>query len=400
MRVVVFGYHDVGCACLRGLLDIGQEVPLVVTHADDPGETIWFGSVRELAASRGVPVMTPADANASDLVEAIRALRPDAFLSCYFRQILGPALLAIPPRGAYNMHGSLLPKFRGRAPVNWVLVKGETVTGVTLHHMTEKPDRGDIVGQRAVPITDEDTALTLHGKCAAAAGDLIREVWPRIEEGTAPRIPQDPAQASYFGRRRPEDGRIDWSLSARECFNLVRAVTHPYPGAFTTAGDRKLFVWKAKLLPEEPSRPKPAAAATAPVRSGGEAGIAADRREPGRVVLAAIGPEAARTSPQPERRDERIDGGTDWTSGAGGPCGRPGGGNGEASAGSAALREAQQAPTRPGAITSVLDGTGFMVRTGSGFLLVERAQFEGHEERSADRLVRSGGLHVGQRLGP
>ncbi len=246
MKVVVLGYHDVGCACLQALIDLRQEVALVVTHEDDPGENTWFGSVRELAAAHGLPVVTPEDVNSPEEVERIRALRPDVLLSCYYRRILGPPLLAIPPRGAFNMHGSLLPRFRGRAPVNWVLVKGETVTGVTLHCMTEKPDRGDIVGRRAVPITDEDTALTLHRKCAAAAGDLMREIWPQIESGTAPRIPQDPAKASYFGRRRAEDGRIDWSQPARACWNLVRAVTHPYPGAFTFAGGAKLFVWNAR----------------------------------------------------------------------------------------------------------------------------------------------------------
>jgi methionyl-tRNA formyltransferase len=145
------------------------------------------------------------------------------------------------------MHGSLLPKYRGRAPVNWVLVEGETVTGVTLHVMDPKPDRGDIVGQREIPIADDDTARTLHGKTAAAAGELLRELWPRIEGGTETRTPQDPEKATYRGRRGPEDGRLDFTRPARTCWNLVRAVTHPYPGAFTVAGGKKLFVWKASL---------------------------------------------------------------------------------------------------------------------------------------------------------
>ena len=250
MKVVVFGYHDVGCACLRALIEGGADVVLVVTHEDDPDENIWFGSVEAIARAAGISVIKPADANTAGVVDRIRALGPDIFVSCYFRQILGPGLLSIPARGAFNMHGSLLPKFRGRAPVNWVLVKGETETGVTLHVMAEKPDRGDIVGRRRVPIDDEDTALTLHRKCAAAAGALMRELWGLIEAGTAPRIPQDPSMASYFGRRRPEDGRIDWSRPARECRNLVRAVTHPYPGAFTIASGRKMFVWKTTLVGE------------------------------------------------------------------------------------------------------------------------------------------------------
>ena len=247
MRVIVFGYHDVGCACLRALLELKAEVALVVTHEDDPDENIWFGSVEAIARDAGIAVLKPDDVNDRGVVERIRALHPDVFISCYFRQILGAELLAIPSVGAYNMHGSLLPAFRGRAPVNWVLVKGATETGVTLHHMAEKPDRGDIVGQKRVPIDDEDTAFTLHKKCAVAAGALMRELWPKITAGTAPRIPQDPAKATYYGRRRPEDGRIDWSRPAHECRNLVRAVTHPYPGAFTRASGKTLYVWKAAV---------------------------------------------------------------------------------------------------------------------------------------------------------
>jgi len=251
MKVVLFAYHDVGCACLRALLDRKAEVLLLVTHRDDPGESVWFGSVAAIAEAHGIPVATPDDVNTPAFVALVRSLAPDALLSAYFRQILGPELLAIPARGAFNMHGSLLPKYRGRAPVNWVLVEGETVTGVTLHVMDPKPDRGDIVGQREIPIADEDTARTLHGKTAAAAGDLLRELWPRIEAGTAPRVPQDPSKATYRGRRGPEDGRLDFSRPARACWNLVRAVTHPYPGAFTLVEGRRLYVWKAAVAPGE-----------------------------------------------------------------------------------------------------------------------------------------------------
>jgi len=254
MKVVLFAYHDVGCACLRALLESGATVVLAVTHRDDPRENVWFGSVRAIAEENGIPVAAPDDVNEPSFVARVRDLAPDVLLSAYFRQILGPALLAIPKRGAFNMHGSLLPKYRGRAPVNWVLVEGESVTGVTLHVMDPRPDRGDIVGQREIPITDDDTARTLHGKTAAAAGELLRDLWPRIEAGTETRTPQDPARASTRGRRGPEDGRLDFARPARACWNLVRAVTHPYPGAFTLAGGRKLYVWKASLAPGHKSK--------------------------------------------------------------------------------------------------------------------------------------------------
>ena len=174
--------------------------------------------------------------------------------SFYFRQILKPALLAIPSRGALNLHGSLLPRYRGRCPVNWVLVHGETETGVTLHYMEPTPDTGDIVAQRRVPITDDDTALTLNRKLGEAARELLRVTFPALLAGTAPRMPQDHTRATTFGGRRPEDGRLAWRRPARELYNLVRAVTHPYPGAFTTWAGTKLLVWKARPLDEPGER--------------------------------------------------------------------------------------------------------------------------------------------------
>ena len=248
MRLIVMAYQDVGWVCLDELLTLGADVTLVVTHADDPGEEIWFRSVAERARDAGVPVLTPAAANAPEVVAEIARHAPDFILSFYFRQVLGPAILALPRRGALNLHGSLLPRYRGRCPVNWVLVNGERETGVTLHHMEEKPDRGDVVAQRAVAIADDDTALTLNRKLGDAARVLLRETYPLLVAGTAPRVPQDHARASYFGGRRPDDGRIDWELPARRLYDLVRAVCHPYPGAFTACRGRRLLVWWARPL--------------------------------------------------------------------------------------------------------------------------------------------------------
>lgn len=245
-RIVVFGYHDTGVACLQALLDQGANVVAVVTHRDDPGETIWFGSVAELAAARGLPVHAPEDPNVPAFVETVRRLRPDVIFSFYYRRLLCPAILAIPSLGAINLHGSLLPKYRGRAPLNWVLVHGETMTGVTLHYMDARADHGDIIAQRPVPIAIEDTALTLSRKLTGAARALLAEMYPLIVAGRAPRIPQDHSAATRFGRRTPADGRIDWSRSAWEVYNLIRAVTHPFPGAFCFLGGRKVFLWAAR----------------------------------------------------------------------------------------------------------------------------------------------------------
>jgi methionyl-tRNA formyltransferase len=248
LRIVVFGYHTIGYRCLQELLDRGEEVCAVVTHTDAPQEHIWFESVTELAQAAGVCVMAPDTPNTSGMISSIARLQPDLILSFYYRRLLCPALLALPRLGAINLHGSLLPKYRGRAPVNWVLVNGETHTGVTLHHMIAQADAGDIIAQREVPIAFEDTALTLFEKVAEAAVELFRDTFPLIKAGMAPRLPQDSQQATYFGGRTPDDGKIDWARPALDLYNLVRAVTTPYPGAFTSFGGKKLYVWSARCI--------------------------------------------------------------------------------------------------------------------------------------------------------
>jgi methionyl-tRNA formyltransferase len=250
LRIVVFGYHTIGYRCLKELLDHGEEVCAVVTHQDDPHEHIWFESVVDLARTAGVPVLSPNTPNTPGMISHLAMLQPDLILSFYYRRLLCQALLAIPRLGAINLHGSLLPKYRGRAPVNWALVNGETHTGVTLHYMISQADAGDIIAQRVVPIAFEDTALTLFEKVAQAAVELFRETFPPIKAGTAACTPQDPAQATYFGGRTPDDGRIDWARPALGLYNLVRAVTIPYPGAFTACRGKKLYVWSSRLVPD------------------------------------------------------------------------------------------------------------------------------------------------------
>ncbi|PTN31612.1 bifunctional UDP-4-amino-4-deoxy-L-arabinose formyltransferase/UDP-glucuronic acid oxidase ArnA [Desulfonatronum sp. SC1] len=247
MKTIVFAYHTIGCVGIRVLLAQGFEILAVFTHEDDPGEHPWFESVAELAAAHDISVHAPADVNHPLWVQRIRELEPEILFSFYYRNILGPDILNLSPLGGLNLHGSLLPKYRGRCPANWVLVHGETETGVTLHYMTPRPDEGDIVGQRPVPIDDEDTALSLHRKLALAAAELLGDVLPRIVNKTAERVPQDHALASYFGGRKPKDGEIDWHRDAREVRNLVRAVTRPYPGAFSYLGNRKCLFWRVSL---------------------------------------------------------------------------------------------------------------------------------------------------------
>jgi methionyl-tRNA formyltransferase len=254
---VVFAYHSVGVRCLKVLLAQGVRVMLVVTHQDNPAETIWFDSVDALARSHALPVITPPDANAPAVVAQIRALAPDFLFSFYYRNMLGAELLALPRRGAYNMHGSLLPKYRGRVPVNWAVIMGESETGATLHQMVAKPDAGGIVGQQAVPIGPDDTAAEVFGKVAAAAEQVLARALPGLIAGSAPITPQDLSRGSYYGGRKPEDGRIDWTKGAREVHNLVRGVAPPYPGAFTRAGAATLRILRTRIEPNRRPRPGP-----------------------------------------------------------------------------------------------------------------------------------------------
>ncbi len=247
MKVIVLAYHNIGCEGIEALLRNGYEIQAVFTHPDNPDENVWFDSVAKLAASKGISVFAPEDINHPIWVNRIREMNPDAIFSFYYRDMVGAEILDIPKAGCFNLHGSLLPKYRGRCPINWVLVNGEKQTGVTLHHMTPQPDDGDIVAQKVIDIEDTDTAKTLHEKAVTASGALLDETLPQIAAGKAPRQKQDSSQSSYYGGRRPKDGEIDWTQPAETVRNLVRAVTQPYPGAFTFLGARRCIMWEVSL---------------------------------------------------------------------------------------------------------------------------------------------------------
>jgi methionyl-tRNA formyltransferase len=233
---VVFAYSEVGVRCLRVLLRHDVDVALVITHEDDPSEHRWFESVADLAHTHELPVLTPADPNDPAVVQFVARSQPDFLFSFYYRHMLSEQLLATAQRGALNMHGSLLPKYRGRAPINWAIIHGETETGASLHYMEARPDAGPLVGQSPVPIFVNDTALDVSLKVAAAAERLLEQHLPDLIRGNAPRVALDLARGSYFGRRRPQDGRISWERPALEIHNLIRAVAPPFPGAFGSCG--------------------------------------------------------------------------------------------------------------------------------------------------------------------
>ncbi|MCU7783163.1 bifunctional UDP-4-amino-4-deoxy-L-arabinose formyltransferase/UDP-glucuronic acid oxidase ArnA [Lelliottia amnigena] len=250
MKAVVFAYHDIGCAGINALVAAGYDITAIYTHPDAPSENHFFGSVARIAAEHGIPVYAPNDVNHPLWVDRIKSAQPDVIFSFYYRHLLCDEILNSATVGAFNLHGSLLPHYRGRAPLNWVLVKGETETGVTLHRMVSRADAGAIVAQHRVAITPEETALTLHHKLTQASTDLLNDILPVIKTGHFPQVEQDHSQASIFGRRTAQDGCIDWHASAQDINNLVRAVTDPWPGAFGYVGGSKFIVWKARVRDE------------------------------------------------------------------------------------------------------------------------------------------------------
>jgi methionyl-tRNA formyltransferase len=247
--ILVFAYNDVGYECLDALIQNDEYILAVITHRDDPEEEIWFRSVANLATKYDIPVHRPDSVNSPDWIERIRSWAPDLIFSFYYRHMIPEEILNVPRLGAFNMHGSLLPKYRGRAPINWAIIQGERSTGVTLHHMVKRADAGDIVDQEAVPIGHDDTVQEVFAKCVSAARRVLERQLEALTAGTAPRRSQDESQATYFGGRKPEDGRIDWTQGAESIYNLIRAVTNPYPGAFTMVNGKKLFIWWATPLP-------------------------------------------------------------------------------------------------------------------------------------------------------
>ena len=247
MRAVVFAYHDVGVHCLKTLIAAGVQVDLVITHQDDPNENVWFASVIQLCSDQHIPYITPSAAELNNLLPQLQEIAPDYIFSFYYRNLIPAEILACAKIAALNMHGSLLPKYRGRAPVNWAILHGETKTGASLHIMEVKPDAGDIVGQSEVSIGPNETATEVFAKVSQAAVKVMEVVLPELILGHVPRKPNNLAQGSYFGGRKPADGQIHWNQTASQVHNLIRAVAPPYPGAFTEWQGQTRIVARSSL---------------------------------------------------------------------------------------------------------------------------------------------------------
>ncbi|OFZ19439.1 MAG: hypothetical protein A2Z20_05185 [Bdellovibrionales bacterium RBG_16_40_8] len=247
-KVIVFAYHNVGVRCLKTLVDFDLQVSLVVTHKDDAKENIWYDSVEKTAKELGIDVITPTQDELKSILPQVKSYNPDFIFSFYYRHMLPKEILTISKGGAFNMHGSLLPKYRGRSPTNWAILHGEKETGATLHLMTDKPDAGGIVDRLPVPILNNDTAVDVFNKTVTAAEIILWRSLPKIVSKDYTLLPNDIKSGSYFGGRKPEDGEIRFPMTAVNVHNLVRAVAPPFPGAFIAINDNtKFYIYRTVL---------------------------------------------------------------------------------------------------------------------------------------------------------
>lgn len=250
MKVAFLGNHTVGLVALQTLHQIA-EVVAVVAHPADPEDGARYASVYDWAMQQSLPVYRgkPSDAGIARL---LADAHPDLLWVTDYRYLLPTTLWQAAPLGAINLHPSLLPAYRGRAPLNWALIHGETEVGLTAHYIAEAMDAGDVVAQVRIPVGPDDDIGTVLDALMPHYAALPRQIVSSIEAGTLSRRPQDHALATSFPRRTPDDGRISWQASARAVHNLVRAVTAPYPGAFSFLGDTPVHVWRTQVSTRQP----------------------------------------------------------------------------------------------------------------------------------------------------
>ncbi len=246
-KILFFGFSDVGYKCLKYMVDSGYNVIGVFTHDTDPHESKWFESPESLARENLIPVFKPDTLKTEKWFRKVRYMKPDLILSLYYRNMIPEEIFSQAKYGAYNMHGSYLPYYRGRAPLNWAIINGEKFGGVSLHVMEKKFDTGAVVDQEKVEFADDEYVGQIQPRIAEAALNVFKRSLDSLLDGNPKTVPQDATKASYFGKRTPEDGKIDFSKTAREVFNLIRGVSKPFPGAFADIGGTETIIWRAKI---------------------------------------------------------------------------------------------------------------------------------------------------------
>jgi len=257
LSLVFMGTPDFAVPTLRRLAAAGHRVPLVISQPDRPqgrGRRLVPTPVKAAAMELGLPVEQPASVNTLEMLDRIRALRPDAVVVAAFGQILKEALLALPPLGCLNVHGSLLPRYRGPAPIAWAIIDGEARTGITTMRMDKGLDTGDMLLARAIPIDDHDTADTLHDRLAELGAEVLLETLAGLAAGTLTPRPQDHARATYARLLKKADGLVDWTRPAPVLERFIRGMTS-WPGAFTFWGSERIKIFRTQPVPADAPAP-------------------------------------------------------------------------------------------------------------------------------------------------
>jgi methionyl-tRNA formyltransferase len=252
------GTPDFAVASLDALLKSDDSVVGVVTQPDRPkgrGQILTQSPVKLLAQRQQIPLLQPLKMKDPEFLQALAGWKPDLIAVAAFGRILTPTILSLPPRGCINVHGSLLPKYRGAGPIQWAIINGETETGITTMVMDEGMDTGAMLLQEAIPIAPDDTADTLSPRLADLGGRLLIETIARLKAGTLSPRPQDASQVTFAPLLKKEDGAIDWALPARILANRVRGLS-PWPGAYTTVtGGDRWAIWRARAIPGSVTKP-------------------------------------------------------------------------------------------------------------------------------------------------
>ncbi len=247
MRIVFMGGHALGKKALQNLINKGKDIVGVITDIEND----WYKGVDEVAERNGLLLYKNIDVNSESSIEKISALRPDLIVVVNFQQILKEELIGIPQKGCINTHAALLPKYRGRAPLNWALINGETQVGVTVHFIEKGIDTGDIIIQRSIDVQEEDYIDVVIEKIGDLYPTIVNEAVDLLESGEFIGIKQDLSKGNYFGKRNPEVGQINWNNDAKDIFNLIRAISRPYPGAFSFYNNSKIIFWRAKVIEQQ-----------------------------------------------------------------------------------------------------------------------------------------------------
>lgn len=246
--IIFIGGRERGLECIEALIKKGEQLSYIFCLKEDPHEKEkYYQQIEALAKKQSIPVKVTRSIQPEDII-LIRNLKPMLIIVMGWRTMIPTEVLNIPLRGAVAVHESLLPKYRGFAPVNWAIINGERVSGVTLFYLDEGVDCGDIIAQRKIPIGSTDTGFTLYQKTKIASVEILLDYLEDIENGTASRIKQNEKDATYTCSRTPDDGQIHWGDSSKDIYNLIRALSDPYPGAFTSFEGKKIIIQKASKV--------------------------------------------------------------------------------------------------------------------------------------------------------